>query len=96
MKALKKGNQRVYFPEFPDHPLNGASFERNGASTGELNGLIKRKVLTVFEETDENLNSPASHWFGSFSITPEMFGADTVKVNFWFCGKVDETYILEK
>ena len=48
MKALKKGNQRVYFPEFPNHPLNGASFERNGAFTGELNGLKKRKVLTRF------------------------------------------------
>jgi len=96
MKALKRGSARVYFPEFPNHELNGASFESHGSYTGKVNGLKKRNLLTVFKETEENMFSPSLHWFGSFEITPHMFGVSSVKVKFWFCGGVEETYILEK
>lgn len=94
--ALKRGYHTLHFPEFPNHPLNGASYEGNGAWTGEEDGLKKHRRLTVFEENENNLRKPAGYWSGTFNITPDMFGVEKLKVQLWALDDVQETFILEK
>ena len=95
MKALKEGGCRVYFPEFPNHDLNGAAFQHSGPTTGHSEDGIRKVIdLTVFEDSGHNNNNPAGWWEGAFAITPEMFGVEEVKVEFHFCGDYDETFIL--
>lgn len=94
--ALKKGGIRVYFPEFPNHPLNGATFQRCGKYINEYNGLKTRKELSVFEDTEHNRNNPSSHWVENFTISPSDFNTEKVLVKSWFCGEIDEEYYLMK
>ena len=93
-KALKRSRLKVYFPEHPDHELNGATFSGCGGYTGSENGIPLRNSLVVFEDTEHNRTQPSGHWRETFEIKPEMFGAEKVLVHFWFGDSIDEVYIL--
>jgi hypothetical protein len=95
-KALKRGGNRVYFPDFPNHPLNGAAFERAGAFKGREDGIPCRGELSVFEATPHNISQPSGIWDESFYITPDMFGVEKVKVLLYFAGVDSETFYLQK
>lgn len=82
-QALKRGKSRFYFPEHPDHPLNGASFASASCYTGTYKGLHTRKVVEVWESNYRNNNYSDAYWEGTFPVTAKDFGADIVLVHHW-------------
>ena len=39
---LKRGYARLYFPDFPDHPYNGAAMDMLGSFVGQKGELMIR------------------------------------------------------
>ena len=57
--VLKVGKIRFYFPEYPQHPYNGASYGGHSVATGYYQGLIVRRSIDTFEDTVFNR---FNHW----------------------------------
>jgi hypothetical protein len=89
MQLLKRGSIRFYFPEHPDHPYNGCTFNSAGSYAGTLNGLPIRKVIESFEDTPNNNSRPSGYWDSPVTIKasdfiqPDEHGFGRVLVTEW-------------
>lgn len=85
MKALPKmyGSMRYYFPDFPDHELNGMMAWGAGKFEGEYNGKMTRKVVYGMDTRGYE-----------FFVKPEMFGVERVLVKHWYPGPATEFFYL--
>lgn len=83
-KALKRGEMRYYFPNHPEHKLNGCFAHGTGPSTGTMEGKKTRDLITTFEGTESNYATAPGLWEDELRITADDFDSDVVLVKQWF------------
>lgn len=83
--ALKIGQRRFYFPEFPNHPYNGCFAHWTGAYVPETqyHGRPVRLKIGTFENTEHNLSVWSGLWKDEIYITADDFQTDRVLVKLW-------------
>ncbi len=85
LPAVKFGGAiRFYFPDFPDHKLNGMMQWGAGAFTGDFNGKKTRSVAYGMHPNGLDQSY----------ITTDMFGTDKVLVKSWHHGCDPEYFYL--
>lgn len=89
---VKMGGQLMYyFPEFPDHKLNGMYAYGAGRYEGEVKGKKARKIIYGLKARLQDV-----YIRDEVYITPDMFGAEQVLVKSWAAGDPPEYFYLIK
>jgi len=83
-KTKMGGAIQFFFPEFPNHPLNGMYAYGCGAWVGEIDGkMARRDIFGLYDQ------------YGHVPVTTENFRADRVLVKEWFGGEVEYFYLVK-